>query len=121
MASSTGASRPAGAGTDGSTDSRLLLLDGRDNVLVTKARLRAGETVRVEGMTITLGADLPLGHKLARRAIAPGEKIMKYGAPIGSATVAIAAGGHVHVHNVRSDYTPTFHLGDRDAETGSGT
>ena len=40
---------------------------------------------------------------------------MKYGAPIGSATAAIAAGEHVHVHNMKSDYTPTYQL---DAATG---
>ena len=42
--------------------------------------------------------------------IAAGEKVLKYGAPIGTATAAIAAGEHVHVHNIESDYTPTYHL-----------
>ena len=32
----------------------------------------------------------------------------------------IAAGDHVHVHNVKSDYTPTYHLEDVRAEQGSG-
>ena len=93
-------------------DPRLLLLDPRDTVLVVRARIRAGETVDVEGVAVAVPADLPLGHKVARRAIAAGDKIVKYGAPIGSATAAIAAGAHVHVHNVRSDYTPTYHLED---------
>ena len=93
-------------------DPRLLLLDPRDTVLVVRARIRTGETVDVEGVAVVVPADLPLGHKVARRAIAAGDKIFKYGAPIGSATVAIAAGAHVHVHNVKSDYTPTYHLED---------
>jgi len=105
----------------GDTDRRLLLLDEADNVLVAIARIRAGETIRVEGVAVTMPADLPLGHKLARRAIAAGDRIVKYGAPIGSATAAIAAGAHVHVHNVKSDYTPTYHLEDVRAEYGSGT
>jgi hypothetical protein len=67
-----------------------------------------------------LPADLPIGHKLARRTIAPGEKIMKYGAPIGSATARIAVGDHVHVHNVKSDYTPTYHLEDIRSQQGGG-
>ena len=50
------------------TDPRLLLLDGRDNVLVARARIRAGETIAVGGARVTPAADLPLGHKLARRA-----------------------------------------------------
>lgn len=37
---------------------------------------------------------------------------MKYGAPIGTATAPIAIGEPVHVHNLRSDYTPTYHLED---------
>ena len=94
------------------SDPRLLLLDPRDNVLVVRARIRAGETVAVEDGKTVLAADLPLGHKVARRAIASGDKIVKYGAPIGSATAAIPAGAHVHVHNVKSDYTPTYHLED---------
>jgi altronate dehydratase len=112
---------PHTARTIAGTDPRLLLLDDRDNVLVTKARLRAGETLRVAGVTVHVPADIPLGHKLARRVIAAGEKIVKYGAPIGSATEAIAAGAHVHVHNVKSDYTPTYHLDGEKAHYGSDT
>jgi len=98
------------------TDNRLLLLSEADNVLVARARIGAGEAVAVEGGTVQLAAPLAIGHKIARRAIGAGEKIVKYGAPIGSATEAIAAGAHVHVHNVKSDYTPTYHLVGAEAE-----
>ncbi|MCA0239576.1 MAG: UxaA family hydrolase [Proteobacteria bacterium] len=99
-------------------DSRLLLLDPSDNVLVARARLAAGETIAVDGALLTLTAELPLGHKLAGRRIAAGEKILKYGAPIGSATADIAPGEHVHVHNMKSEYTPTHHLYDARANGG---
>jgi altronate dehydratase small subunit len=102
------------------TDRRLLLLNEADNVLVATSRIRAGEEVVVEGASVALPVDLPIGHKLSRRAIAGGEKIVKYGATIGSATVDIAAHTHVHVHNVRSDYTPTYHLEEWRAKYGSG-
>jgi len=98
------------ASPSAATDGRLLLLFEGDNVLVARMRIRAGETVAVEGTAVTLAADLPLGHKLARRPIAAGDKIVKYGAPIGTATETIAIGTPVHVHNVKSDYTPTYHL-----------
>src|SRR5258708_9991742 len=101
-------------------DPRLLLLDDRDNVLVAIARIRAGETVAIAGSRVILPADLPIGHKIARTAIAAGEKIVKYGAPIGSATAPIAVGELVHVPNVRSDYTPTYHLEAVRAAYGSG-
>jgi hypothetical protein len=92
------------------TDRRLLLLDEADNVLVATARIRTGERIVVEGQVVALAAELPIGHKLARRKIGAGERVVKYGAPIGVATADIDAGSHVHVHNLRSDYTPTYHL-----------
>ena len=94
-------------------DPRLLLLDEADNVYVVRQRIRSGEQILVEGgYAEAAPADIPLGHKVARRAIPSGEKILKYGAPIGTATVDIGPGAHVHVANVRSDYTPTYHLLD---------
>lgn len=101
------------------SDPRLLLLAPEDDVLVVRARIRAGESYRIGEVAHIAAQDLPLGHKVARRAIAPGAKIMKYGAPIGVATVAIAPGAHVHVHNIRSDYTPTYTLDA--ARRASGT
>ncbi|MFA6960459.1 MAG: altronate dehydratase family protein [Opitutaceae bacterium] len=46
---------------------------------------------------------IPAGHKLALTAIAVGEPVVKYGYPIGVASVAIPAGAHVHSHNVRGN------------------
>ncbi len=100
-----------------SIDPRLLLLHDGDNVVVARSRIAAGEVVTLDGVRVPLGAALSIGHKLARRDIVAGEKILKYGAPIGSATAPIARGAHVHVHNVKSDYTPTHHLLAEQAAT----
>lgn len=91
-----------------SSDSRLLRLHPADNVLTVIATLEAGACIRVGESEVSVPARLPLGHKVAARDIAAGEKIFKYGAPIGSATRQIAAGEHVHTHNVQSDYIPTL-------------
>lgn len=99
------------------TDARLLLLSAHDNVLVACAQIDAQESVLVEGQTATIGGTLLLGHKIARLALSAGDKIMKYGAPIGSATQSISVGEHVHVHNMKSDYTKT-HLIDKSGERG---
>ena len=48
---------------------------------------------------------IPAGHKFALRDIREGEKIIKYGDPIGVATCDIAEGAHVHSHNVRTGLT----------------
>lgn len=106
--------------TGAATDGRLILLDDRDNVFVLRARLAAGDVIAIAGVAVRIQRDLPIGHKIARRPIAAGEQILKYGAPIGRATVAIAAGSHVHVHNVVSDYTPTYHLDGIDVGRSKG-
>jgi (2R)-sulfolactate sulfo-lyase subunit alpha len=46
--------------------------------------------------------DVALGHKIALRDIAKGEKVVEYGEVIGAATKDIATGEHVHVHNLKS-------------------
>jgi (2R)-sulfolactate sulfo-lyase subunit alpha len=47
-------------------------------------------------------SDIPIGHKLAIRDIAAGDAIIKYGVDIGRAVAPIAAGEHLHVHNVKT-------------------
>lgn len=98
------------------TDPRLLLLAPGDTVYVLRGQIEAGETVRVTGRDVTFPHRLGLGHKIARVAVAPGGKVVKYGAPIGSAITAIAPGDHVHLHNLRSDYTATHARGGAKAE-----
>ncbi|MCC5982808.1 MAG: UxaA family hydrolase [Rhodobacteraceae bacterium] len=102
------------------TDSRLLLLSPGDSVYVLRDQVAAGEVIAVQGRHVTVPVALGLGHKIARVAIAAGEKVIKYGAPIGSASTAIAPGEHVHLHNLRSDYTPT-HSRDAASDTGEET
>jgi len=93
-------------------DPRLLWLHPADNVLTVIRPLEAGARFVVNGVEATAAKALPLGHKVAARDIAVGEKILKYGAPIGSASCDIAAGEHVHTHNLKSDYLPTFARGE---------
>ncbi len=82
----------------------LILLHPEDNVLVLAAPVRTGDVLTIDGAAVIAAADTEVGHKLARRALAPGEKIFKYGAPIGSMTAPAAIGEHVHMHNMKSDY-----------------
>jgi altronate dehydratase small subunit len=86
----------------------LLLLSPLDNVRVVGIPLEAGETLRFEEQSVVVRADLPLGSKIAARPIWAGEKIIKFGVPIGSATQPIALGELVHTHNLKSDYLSTW-------------
>jgi altronate dehydratase small subunit len=93
-----------------SSDPRLVLLAPEDNCVVVAQALRAGDRVTIDGEPIAVSKAIGVGHKLARRAIAKGEKVLKYGAIIGTASAPIACGEHVHTHNLESDYLPTYTL-----------
>jgi hypothetical protein len=92
----------------GETDRpRALRLDPADNVAVAVVPLNAGETVVLDGGTaVEVAEPIRFGHKLALRAIDAGAPIVKYNETIGRASAAIAAGAHVHVHNVVSARLP---------------
>lgn len=52
--------------------------------------------------------DISSGHKYALTDIPAGSDIIKYGSPIGHATVDIAKGEHVHTHNVKTNLSGTL-------------
>jgi hypothetical protein len=84
----------------------LVVADG-DNVATALHDLAAGSNARVAGPSGELPAllvdqEIRLGHKASLQPIAEGELVIKHGRPIGRATADIAAGEHVHVHNVIS-------------------
>ena len=46
--------------------------------------------------------DIPIGHKLAIRALDKDATVIKYGTDIGRAVASIGVGEHAHVHNVKT-------------------
>ena len=106
-----------------STPPSLLLMSAVYNCLIARTALRRGDSVSIDGAAVTLAHDIQLGHKVARRALAVGDKVLRYGALIGSITAPVAIGEHIHTPNLESDYIPTFTLGqdghhflDKDAK-----
>ena len=81
-------------------------LDARDDVATALRDLSEGETVRVrtgrESDTVLALEPIAFGHKIALAALAPGDRVRKYGETIGEASAPIARGANVHVHNLRS-------------------
>ena len=92
------------------TDDRVLILAPGDNVAVAKSDIASGTALTVMGQAVTLKTRVEVGHKFAFKKVAKGEKLTKYGAPIGVATQDIAPGDYMHIHNVTSDYIPTYTL-----------
>jgi altronate hydrolase len=79
-----------------------LVISDRDNVATALEPLAAGRRLELGEHAVTLLENVPSGHKVALRAISAGEPVVKYGSPIGLASTDIAAGAHVHTHNLAS-------------------
>jgi altronate dehydratase len=81
---------------------RAIVVSARDNVATALEPLEPGATIAAGDTSVTIVERIPVGHKVALRAIAAGDAVVKYGSPIGTASADIRAGAHVHVHNVAS-------------------
>jgi len=77
---------------------QVIRLHPADNVAIALADLPAGQWLPEAGLsTLT---EVPRGHKVALAALAPGAWVVRYGQMIGVATAPVAAGAHVHSHNL---------------------
>jgi len=97
---------------------QVILLHPQDNVLICVAPIAAGDVLPISGGTIPAREGITVGHKIARSPLAAGDKVIKYGAPIGSMTAAATPGEWVHMHNMKSDYIAAH---GRTTLTGGGS
>jgi altronate dehydratase small subunit len=82
--------------TTDSVATALEALDKNDTVSVVLPTQKVIDTLKIK-------QTIPLGHKLAVKSIAEGDRVTKYGESIGHSTKDIGPGEHVHIHNVMSD------------------
>ena len=88
----------------------VIRLHPADNVVVARVDVGIGTAVPGEGFVSR--SQVGAGHKIAARAIRSGEPVLKYNVCIGFAARDIAAGSHVHGHNL------DFREFDRDPAHG---
>jgi (2R)-sulfolactate sulfo-lyase subunit alpha len=86
-----------------------VLHDPDDSVSVVVVEgVKAGATltglILDQDRTIELSAaqDIPIGHKVALKNMAPGDTVIKYGVDIGKVVAPIKKGEHAHVHNIKT-------------------
>jgi len=86
-----------------------VLHEAKDNVAVVVVEgVTSGQSltgwVMDEDRMIELKAmqDIPIGHKLALKDLAPNDTIFKYGIDIGRVVAPIQTGQHAHVHNIKT-------------------
>lgn len=83
-------------------EDRAIVVDPADNVATAIVPLAAGLTLAVANSALTLAEAIPAGFKFALTRIPKGQAVTKYGEMMARATVDIAAGEMVHVHNAES-------------------
>lgn len=87
----------------------------QDNVAIATRDLKAGDAV--EGLTLV--SAVPRGHKIALAAMQAGENVYRYGQIIGQAKEDIAAGQHVHVHNLgMGEHTQDYAFASKSVPLG---
>ncbi len=83
---------------------RALIMHPIDNVATALEEISAGEEVAIPiagtAVTIRAAEKIPFGFKISLREIPQGGIILKYGETIGKASVGVAKGTLVHVHNL---------------------
>jgi (2R)-sulfolactate sulfo-lyase subunit alpha len=96
---------------EGSSMSRdFIVHDAQDTVgvAVLEEGLRAGTEASgwvletMETVSVQVLEDVPLGHKVAVRAMDEGATVVKYGHDIGRTVAPIPMGGYAHAHNVKT-------------------
>ena len=107
----------------------VIRLHSADNVVVARVDAGIGTQVPAEGFA--LRSQVPAGYKIAARAIARGEPILKYNVVVGFAATDIPAGTLVHGHNTEfrefdrdyahaSEYRPVDFIPEKDRATFQG-
>ncbi len=91
---------------------KAIVLRPEDDVAVAKQPLAAGTVLEDGPHRIEVRQDIRPGHKIARRPIRSGQAVRRYGQVIGFATRDIAAGDHVHTHNLGiGELSRTYEVG----------
>lgn len=80
-----------------------LKIHPQDNVAVILEAVKQGDTLVIGSLTLVVTEAIDKGHKVALTNIKAGSNIIKYGFPIGHATVDIPAGSWIHVHNIKTN------------------
>jgi altronate hydrolase len=80
-----------------------LKINPADNVAVAIAELPEGETIQVDGKTVTVKQTVPAGHKVALTSFSVNDHVVKYGYSIGHTIVAIEAGEWVNEKKIKTN------------------
>lgn len=89
-------------------ESTFIKINEADTVVVCLHPFVKGDTIEVDGKTITVLQDTPAGHKVLIEDAPQGTHIIKYGYPIGHATEDLKAGIWVNENNLKTNLEGTL-------------
>ncbi|RWR27091.1 altronate dehydratase [Sinirhodobacter populi] len=96
--------------------SQMIRIHPQDSVGIARTPIAAGTSLN-DGIVAL--QDIPAGHKIALRDIAPGTELRRYGQIIGFASESIAAGAHVHTQNLTiGDFAKDYAICSERKESG---
>ena len=81
-----------------SSDQLVIQIHPADDVVIARQQLVGG--TRLDSLGVTVSGLIPPGHKVAVHDIPAGAAVRRYNQIIGTAKQPIAAGQHVHTHNL---------------------
>ncbi|MBQ6227543.1 MAG: altronate dehydratase [Prevotella sp.] len=88
--------------------SSFIKINPADSVVVCLRPFVKGEQIEVDGTTVTLQQDTPMGHKVIIADTPAGTNIIKYGYPIGHALFDLKAGEWVNENNLKTNLSGTL-------------
>ena len=88
--------------------SSFIKINPADSVVVCLRPFQKGETIEVDGKSVTLLQDTPAGHKVLINDAAQGDNIIKYGYPIGHAKEDLKEGQWVNENNLKTNLSGTL-------------
>lgn len=88
--------------------SSFIKINPADSVVVCLRPFQKGETIEVDGKSITLLQDTPAGHKVLINSASKGDNIIKYGYPIGHAKEDLKEGQWINENNLKTNLSGTL-------------
>ncbi|MBQ9516718.1 MAG: altronate dehydratase [Eubacterium sp.] len=83
---------------------KLIQINAVDNVAVALDDIKAGYTEN----GVTALEDIPKAHKISLCDLKAGDKVIKYGYPIGSVNADLPKGSYIHEHNLKTNLNDKF-------------
>ncbi len=84
---------------------KYLKINPADNVAVAISELKAEEIITIDGVNITITQDIPAGHKIALKDFNEGDKVIKYGYPIGHTRFEVKQGTWMNEKQIQTNLT----------------